>query len=82
MPQFCAHPPSKSVADGSRGGEKEIVCTGAENQRGSKLSHSTLIVFGRSLIVLECLGQKQQAERLPESCTHQPPFAPLLSIDF
>jgi hypothetical protein len=47
--QFCAHPTSKTIANGSEEASMQIATTGAENQRGSKPSQSVLIVFGRSL---------------------------------
>ena len=46
---FCAHPPSKTIADGSSRAGKRIARNGAKNQHDSKPSHSVLIVFGRSL---------------------------------
>jgi hypothetical protein len=38
----CAHPPSKTVADGNSQAGKQIACTGPENQRDSKSSHSVV----------------------------------------
>jgi len=47
--QFCAHPQLETVTDRSRRPIDRKGFTGAENQRGSKQSHSVLIAFGRSL---------------------------------
>ena len=49
VPNFVPHLGRKTGADGSRRSINRKAFTGAENQRGSKQSHSVLIVFGRSL---------------------------------
>jgi hypothetical protein len=46
---FCAHPTSKTMADGISRAGKQIACIGAMIQHDSESSRSILIVFGRSL---------------------------------
>jgi len=47
--QFCAHPTSKTMANGSSREWDQISCTGAVIQYNSESSYVVLIAFGRSL---------------------------------
>jgi len=47
--QFCAHPRSRTIANGRIEARLQIAPTGAENQHHSRASHTILVVFGRSL---------------------------------
>ncbi len=47
--QFCAHPQSETIANGSKVAEVRIASICAENQRYSRASYSVLMGFGRSL---------------------------------
>src|SRR5215469_8247689 len=42
---FCAYPQSETIVDGSKVARARIACTGADNQRYSKPSHSVIIAI-------------------------------------